>query len=136
MRRLRVQDGAVRRSAGLLCHFERRLTVKLRGGSFVLNKRWQYEAAKASARSSIARQAQRKLAEKERRLEANRALKRVRPRLDVLAAWTNARLKDDQMERQKQRGASAIATELEKATATTVHAFSSLQERCVCAHSL
>lgn len=81
----------------------------------------------------MARQAQSRLAQKERerkRLEANRALGRVRPRLDVLTAWTNARLKDDQMERLRQRGATAIASELEKTTATTVQSFSSLQERC------
>lgn len=98
----------------------------------MLHKRWQQEASKFAARSKMARQAQHRLAEKEKkRLEANRALKRVRPRLDVLTAWTNARLKDDQIERLKLRGATAIASELEKATATTVQSFSSLQERSV-----
>lgn len=104
---------------------------------FVLHRRWQQEAAKFTAKSTQARQAQRKLAEQQRREEAKvRAFKRNRPRLDVLAAWTNARLKDDQMERLKLRGATAIASALEQTTASTGQVFSSLQERYCPRYSL
>ncbi|RLN65551.1 hypothetical protein BBJ29_008080 [Phytophthora kernoviae] len=67
--------------------------------------------------------------EQQRRAETNDAVRR-RVRVDVLAAWTNARLKDDHIERIKREGALSIASELQKTSA--VDEFSSLQERSSC----
>ncbi|KAF1772804.1 SAC domain [Phytophthora cactorum] len=95
---------------------------------FVLLRRWQQEVAKVSRKTAQSRQAQRKLADQQRRAETDNAVRR-RVRVDVLAAWTNARLKDDHIERIKREGALSIASELQKTSA--VHDFSSLQERCI-----
>uniref|UniRef100_H3HC09 SAC domain-containing protein n=1 Tax=Phytophthora ramorum TaxID=164328 RepID=H3HC09_PHYRM len=95
---------------------------------FVLFRRWQQEVAKVSKRNAQSRQAQRKLTEQQRRAGTNDAVRR-RVRVDVLTAWTNARLKDDHIERIKREGALSIASELQKTSA--VDEFSSLQERCI-----
>ncbi|ETK76202.1 hypothetical protein L915_17329 [Phytophthora nicotianae] len=73
---------------------------------FVLLRHWQQEVAKVTRKNA-----------------------QSRVRVDVLTAWTNARLKDDHIERIKREGALSIASELQKTSA--VHEFSSLQERCI-----
>ncbi|KAI9999028.1 hypothetical protein PInf_003707 [Phytophthora infestans] len=95
---------------------------------FVLLRRWQQEVNKVSRKNALSRQAQRKLADQQRRAETDNAVRR-RVRVDVLAAWTNARLKDDHIERIKLEGTLSIASELQKTS--VVHEFSSLQERCI-----
>ncbi|KAG7387274.1 hypothetical protein PHYBOEH_008320 [Phytophthora boehmeriae] len=95
---------------------------------FVLLRQWQQQVAKVTRQSTQSRQAQRKLLEQQRRAETNDAVRR-RVRVDVLTAWTNARLKDDHIERIKREGALSIASELQKTSA--VDDFSSLQERCL-----
>ncbi|KAK1932511.1 Phosphoinositide phosphatase SAC1 [Phytophthora citrophthora] len=95
---------------------------------FVLFRRWQQEVAKVSRKNAQSRQAQRKLVDQQKRVETNDAVRR-RVRVDVLTAWTNARLKDDHIERVKREGALSIASELRKTSA--VREFSSLQERCI-----
>ncbi|CAI5726310.1 unnamed protein product [Peronospora destructor] len=95
---------------------------------FVLYKRWQQEVFKVSHRNAQSRHAQNKLADRRRRAETNDAMRR-RVRVDVLTSWTNARLKDDHIERTKRKGALSIASELQKTS--RVDEFSSLQERCI-----
>ncbi|KAJ8552431.1 hypothetical protein ON010_g10116 [Phytophthora cinnamomi] len=90
---------------------------------FVLLRRWQQEVAKVTRKNAQSRQA---LADQHRRAETNDAVRR-RVRVDVLTAWTNARLKDDHIERIKREGALSIASELQKTS--VVGEFSSLQER-------
>lgn len=92
----------------------------------MLFRRWQQEGAKVTRRNAQSRQAQSRLADQQRRAETNDAVRR-RVRVDVLTAWTNARLKDDHIERIKRDGALSIASELQKTSA--VDEFSSLQER-------
>ncbi|KAG6612723.1 Polyphosphoinositide phosphatase [Phytophthora cinnamomi] len=92
---------------------------------FVLLRRWQQEVAKVTRKNAQSRQA---LADQHRRAETNDAVRR-RVRVDVLTAWTNARLKDDHIERIKREGAISIASELQKTS--VVGEFSSLQERCI-----
>ena len=77
-------------------------------------------------RNAQSRQAQNKLADRRRRAEMNDATRR-RVRVDVLTSWTNARLKDDHIERTKRKGALSIASELQKTS--RMDEFSSLQER-------
>ncbi|ETO64689.1 hypothetical protein F444_17837 [Phytophthora nicotianae P1976] len=93
---------------------------------FVLLRHWQQEVAKVTRKNAQSRQAQCKLADQLRRAETDNSMRR-RVRVDVLTAWTNARLKDDHIERIKREGALSIASELQKTSA--VHEFSSLQER-------
>ncbi|POM74156.1 Hypothetical protein PHPALM_8927 [Phytophthora palmivora] len=76
---------------------------------FVLFRRWQQEVAKVTRKNAQSRQAQRKLADQQRRDETNDA--------------------DDHIERIKREGALSIASELQKSS--EVHEFSSLQERCI-----
>jgi hypothetical protein len=92
----------------------------------VLLRRWQQEVAKVSRKNAQSRHAQRKLTDQQRRCDTNDAMRR-RVRVDVLTAWTNARLKDDHIERIKREGALSIASELQKSSA--MDEFSSLQER-------
>lgn len=93
----------------------------------MLLRRWQQEVAKVTRKNAQSRQAHQKLVEQQRRADSNDAVRR-RVRVDVLTAWTNARLKDDHIERIKREGALSIASELQKTSA--VNEFSSLQERC------
>ncbi|CAH0480240.1 unnamed protein product [Peronospora belbahrii] len=96
---------------------------------FVLFKRWQLEVTKVSHKNAQTRQAQNKLIDRRRRAETNDTMRR-RVRVDVLTSWTNARLKDDHIERTKREGALSIASELQK-TSTVDECFSSMQERCI-----
>ncbi|RLN59568.1 hypothetical protein BBJ28_00000651 [Nothophytophthora sp. Chile5] len=119
MRRLRVKEGEVGPSPGSRGAISRR---------FVLLRRWQQEISKVTTQNKQARQAQRKFSDQQKRAETNDAMRR-RVRVDVITAWTNARLKDDHIERIKREGALSIASELQKTSA--VDPSSSLQERCI-----
>lgn len=91
-------------------------------------QRWQQEVSKVTHKNALSRQAQHKLSNHQRRTKGDDLVRR-KVKLDVLACWTNARLKDDHIERIKHEGALSIASELRKTSA--VQDFSSLQDRCI-----
>ncbi|CEG43980.1 uncharacterized protein PHALS_14255 [Plasmopara halstedii] len=97
---------------------------------FVLLQRWQQEVDKISNKNALRRKTQHRLADQQRRAQGVESVRR-RVKLDILADWTNARLKDDYIERIKREGALSIASEIGRARVRIAAGAVYLQNRAV-----